>query len=70
LLFITGNDHLVPLESMRAYDAAARRTGVDVQTVIVPYAEHGFDAAGIGNMLVRQATLRFLAAHVSPNTGR
>lgn len=69
LLFITGNDHLVPLYSMRAYDTAARKAGVNVQTITVPYAEHGFDAAGIGNAIVREATLRFLAMHVPPKAG-
>jgi acetyl esterase/lipase len=63
LLFITENDHLVPVESMRAFDAKARQAGVQLRTVSVPYAEHGFDATGIGNTLVRQVTLQFLKEH-------
>ena len=61
LLFITENDHLVPLESMRAFDAKARQAGVLVRTISVPYAEHGFDLTGIGNAIVRQVTLQFLS---------
>lgn len=65
LLFISENDHLVPVESMRAYDRAARRAGVRVRTVEIPFAEHGFDATGIGNALVRQTTMQFLGAELA-----
>lgn len=63
LLFITENDHLVPLESMRLFDAKARQTDLQLRTVNVPYAEHGFDVTGIGNAIVRQVTLQFLKDH-------
>lgn len=63
LMFMSQNDHLVPLASMQAFDAKARRAGVPIRTISVPYAEHGFDLTGIGNALVRQATLRFAEEH-------
>jgi acetyl esterase/lipase len=63
LLFITENDHLVPLDSVRAFDAKARKAGIQVRTVSVPYGEHVFDATGIGNAIVRQVTLQFLKEH-------
>ncbi|HEV2597835.1 alpha/beta hydrolase [Sphingopyxis sp.] len=65
LLFITENDHLVPPASMHAYDAAARRAGVEVKTISIPYGEHGFDAAGIGHATVRQATINFFRSHIA-----
>lgn len=64
LVFVSENDHLVPARSMHRFVAEARKGGVDVREVSVPYAEHGFDAAGIGNQIVRQATLGFLNQHV------
>jgi len=60
LLFITENDHLVPPDSMRGFDAKARQAGVQVRTISVPYGEHGFDLTGIGNVIVRQVTWQFL----------
>lgn len=63
LMFISENDHLVPLASMEAFKEQARRGGVPLHTISVPFAEHGFDATGIGNALVRQATLKFINVH-------
>lgn len=60
LVFISENDHLVPSTSMHKFVQDARRGGVRVHAVSVPHAEHGFDAAGIGNRIIRQTTLRFL----------
>lgn len=68
LIFISENDHLVPAASMRAYDRAVRRAGVRVRTLSVPFAEHGFDVAGIGNALVRQVTMQFLTTELHPAT--
>jgi acetyl esterase len=64
LLFMAENDHLVPIASLRAFESKARRTGGAVRTVIVPYAEHGFDSAGVGNAIFRQVTLQFLTQNV------
>jgi acetyl esterase len=66
LVFISGSDHLVAPESMRAFVRYARRAGVSVDAIEVPFAEHGFDLTGIGNAIVRQASLRFLNAHDGP----
>lgn len=63
LMFISKNDHLVPLESMRRFATLAKKSGVDIETVEVPFAEHGFDITGIGNTIVRQATLAFINKH-------
>lgn len=63
LMFISENDHLVPLESMRTFAEKARGAGVSIRTISIPHAEHGFDATGIGNAIVRQASLRFINEH-------
>jgi acetyl esterase len=63
LVFISGSDHLVTPASMRAFAHDAAKAGVPVETIEVPFAEHGFDLMGLGNAIVRQASLRFLNAH-------
>jgi acetyl esterase len=63
LVFISGSDHLVAPASMRAFARDARRAGVRVETIEVPFAEHGFDLMGLGNAIVRQTSLRFLNAN-------
>jgi acetyl esterase len=68
LIFLTENDHLVPADSVRAFDAKARAAGVNVRTISVPFAEHVFDATGIGAELVRQAGLAFIDGHYQPST--
>lgn len=68
LLFISENDHLVPVESMRAFDLKARKAGINMRTISVPFAEHGFDATGVGNSIVRQATLQFIQEHGARTT--
>ena len=63
LLIIPEADHLVDPQAAYAFDAKARATGVKTRLIKVPYAEHSFDlrSGGIGNQLVRQAMLQFLA---------
>lgn len=64
ILFISENDHLVPPASMKAYEAASRRAGVETRSIHIPHGEHGFDLIGVGNALSRQATLQFLTRAV------
>lgn len=64
LVYISENDHLVPSATMHEFVKSARQGGIDVRSVSVPFAEHGFDALGIGNQIVRQTTLTFLNDHI------
>lgn len=66
ILFISENDHLVPPASMKAYEAASRRAGIETRSIHIPYGEHGFDLMGVGNAIIRQATLQFLARTAPP----
>ena len=52
-------------EAAYAFEAAARAAGVKTQLIRMPYAEHSFDlrSGNIGNQMVRQTMLRFLAEH-------
>ncbi len=63
LLIIPEDDHLVDPQAAYAFEAKAREAGVKTRLIKVPYAEHSFDlrSGGIGNQLVRQAMLQFLA---------
>lgn len=63
LIFITENDHLVPLASMESFAEQVRKAGVPVHTVTIPHGEHGFDLVGMGNAMVRQISLDFLRKH-------
>lgn len=65
ILFISENDHLVPPASMKAYEAASRRAGIETRSIHIPYGEHGFDLIGVGNAITRQATLQFLAKELA-----
>lgn len=60
LIFITENDHLVPLASMQKFAADVRKAGVPVRTVSIPFGEHGFDISGLGNAIVRQVSLEWM----------
>lgn len=64
LIFIGENDHLVPPESMHSFVTEAQAAGIEVEKVSVPFGEHVFDAAGIGNAIVRQKTYRFIMTHM------
>ncbi len=63
LLIVGGADHLLPPAPAQDFVAKARAAKIDAQAIVVPYAEHSFDqtAGSIGNQLVRDGTLRFLA---------
>lgn len=63
LIFETENDHLVPLASVRKFAGQVRAVGIPLKIITVPYGEHGFDFTGIGNAVVRQASLRFIQQH-------
>lgn len=63
LIFMSEHDHLVPLVSMQKFAAQIEKAGIPTQTISVPFAEHGFDISGIGNAIVRQATLKFIDEH-------
>lgn len=67
ILFISENDHSVPPASMKAYEAASRRAGIETRSIDIPYGEHGFDLIGIGNAIIRQATLHFLVRAAPPS---
>jgi acetyl esterase len=69
ILFISENDHLVPVASMKAYEAASRRAGIETRSIHIPYGEHGFDLIGVGNAIARQATLQFLAKEMPTSPG-
>jgi acetyl esterase len=65
LLIVPEADHLVVPEAAYAFAAEARAAGVNTRLIRMPYAEHAFDlrSGGIGNQLVRQSMLGFLADH-------
>jgi acetyl esterase len=63
LLFVSESDHLVPPDSVRQFAKQASDAGTVIRTVSVPFAEHVFDATGIGNSIVRQVTLQFIDKH-------
>ncbi len=60
LMFMSENDHLVPLASMQKFGAQVREAGIPLRTVSVPHAEHGFDLTGMGSEIVRQVSLQFM----------
>ncbi len=63
LLIIPEADHLVVPEAAYAFAEKARSAGVPTQLIRMPYAEHSFDlrSGSIGNQMVRQVMLQFLA---------
>ena len=65
LLVIPEADHLVVPQAAYAFEAAARAAGVKTRLIRMPYAEHSFDlrSGNIGNQMVRQTMLLFLAEH-------
>jgi acetyl esterase len=66
LIFMTENDHLVPIASQQAFAEQVRKAGVPVRTVEIPHGEHGFDITGIGNAIVRQVSLEFMRKYDKP----
>ena len=69
LLFPGLTDHLLPPDVADRFAARAHIVGITVRLIAFPHGEHSFDqgSGSIGNQLIRQATIRFLAEHgVSP----
>lgn len=64
LLIIPEADHLVVPQAAYSFADKARAAGIRTELIRMPYAEHSFDlrSGNIGNQLVRQAMLGFLAA--------
>jgi acetyl esterase len=60
LVFLPARDDFVPAQGTRSLAAAARRVGADVTLVEVPFANHAFDFAGLGQQFARTVTARFL----------
>lgn len=66
LIIQGGRDTFVPPDSVRSFVDQARETGVDIDYVSVPAANHAFDVAArgsLGQQLVEKATARFFAGH-------
>jgi acetyl esterase/lipase len=63
LLIIPEADHLFAPDAAYAFAAKAEAAGVKTRLIKMPYAEHAFDlrSGGIGNQMVRQVMLQFLA---------
>jgi acetyl esterase/lipase len=63
LLIIPEADHLVAPDAAYAFEAKAKAAGIKTRLIKMPYAEHAFDlrSGGIGNQMVRQLMLQFLA---------
>ncbi len=63
LLIIPEADHLVVPQAAYSFEAKAKAAGVKTRLIRMPYAEHSFDlkSGGIGNQMVRQNMLQFLA---------
>lgn len=66
LIIFGASDHLVPPEGTRRFVDAARKVGVPVRSIEVPFGEHGFDlvSGGVGAQVWRQATLEWFAKHI------
>jgi acetyl esterase len=60
LLFVPAHDHLVPPASALEYAAALHRTGARCEVVLIPFAEHVFNAFGVGAQLFREITLHWI----------
>ena len=65
LIILGEADHLVPVDGTYRLVERARASGVDVNLVEVPYADHVFDGrrGSIGEQAYRQLTARWLRDH-------
>jgi acetyl esterase/lipase len=65
LILMGAADHLVPTEGTYRFANQARATGVDVELVAVPYADHVFDGrtGSVGQQAYRQLTAKWLRDH-------
>lgn len=63
LLIVPEADHLVAPDAAYEFERRARAAGVETRLIRMPFAEHSFDlrSGGIGNQMVRQTMLQFLA---------
>jgi acetyl esterase/lipase len=64
LLVHGGSDQIVSVEQSERLDHRLGALGVPHETLLIPYAQHGFDfiAGGLGAQLAEDAVLRFLRA--------
>lgn len=64
-ILVGAEDHLVPIGPTYRFADTARAAGVDVDLVVVPYADHVFDArtGSIGQQAFRQLTANWLRRH-------
>jgi acetyl esterase/lipase len=64
LLVHGGSDQIVSVEQSERLDRRLGALGVPHETLLIPYAQHGFDfiAGGLGAQLAEDAVLRFLRA--------
>ena len=67
LLIVPEADHLVDPAAAYSFAESATAAGIVTQVIRVPHAEHSFDirSGNIGNQLVRQTVLQFLATRGS-----
>ena len=66
LIIFGASDHLVPPGGTRRFVDAARKAGIPLRSIEVPFGEHGFDlvSGGVGAQVWRQATLAWFAKHI------
>jgi acetyl esterase/lipase len=67
LLMQGGHDQLVPLQQLEFLTDALQRIGAPVQSVVIPYGQHGFDLPfeGWSSQLTEGILLRFLKTALS-----
>jgi acetyl esterase/lipase len=67
LIAYGASDHLVTPNGTRNFITAAKKAGVDLRAIEVPYGEHGFDlvSGSVGAQAWRQATLEWFRQHLS-----
>jgi acetyl esterase/lipase len=65
LMIVPEADHIVPVAGAYQFADAATAAGVDVELVVIPYADHSFQAraGNIGQQAYRQLTARWLRDH-------
>lgn len=65
-IVLGASDAIVPPESTYEFDAALEEAGVEHQTVVMPYANHGFDAVdgNMGNRAYLDLSLRWFEQYL------
>lgn len=61
LLFLSGNDHLVPIEGAEQFIAQAEQAGIDVRTIRFPYGDHSLSTQY--HSIANQAMLQIMLQH-------